>query len=79
MSWTRFAWLEKVEGQGLVVMEGKEEERKQALSVHVKMVNGLHLYRVPATSWYSKVLCKGLPFTANQARCFLAPFGAIQG
>lgn len=38
MSWTRSAWLEKVEGWVVEEVEGEEEEeeKKQTLSVNIK-------------------------------------------
>lgn len=79
MSWTRFAWLEKVEGGGVGVTEGKEE-RKPAVSVHVKMVDRLYLYqRDPATT-RCFIKASHSPIhadTPSHARCSLAPLKAI--
>lgn len=45
MSWTRSAWLEKVEGWVVEAVEGEEEEKKQTLSVNIKRGTVQHFHR----------------------------------
>lgn len=45
MSWTRSAWLEKVEGWVVEEVEGEEEEKKQTLSVNIKRGTVQHFHR----------------------------------
>lgn len=46
MSWTRSAWLEKVEGWVVEEVEGEEEEeeKKQTLSVNIKRGTVQHFH-----------------------------------